>query len=256
MPDANNTIIPGSGQTNQLCFPFVSTMAEYGLQEFVPGDNHELLHILHTLITRTWNGCLYLWGGSGTGKSHLLRAVCLEAAAHQARCAYLRVDSTDMENVSSLASELKHDIVCLDGVDQLAACDEEPVLFLYEQLRAINGVLLVTARQNIPALPLRLDDLRSRFQWGLNYQLKPLNDAGRLTALQQRVRSHALSVPDSVLRYLMERTPRGTCELFASLDILIREAGRCHKPLTTRFIQQYLNKTREASSAGARDITL
>ena len=237
MPDINNTTVNLPASDDQLCFPFIATTIRNGLREFIPGYNNELTHMLRALITRKWNGFLYLWGAPGTGKTHLLRAVCLEAAAYRARCAYLctAANTTDIDSLSS-----NYDIICLDGVDQLAPRDEKSLLFLYERLRTDGGSLLVSARQNIQTLPLQLNDLRSRLQWGLNYRLKPLNDHDRLLALQQRVRSHALSVPDNVLCYLIEHTSRDTYSLFSSLETLIQEAGRHNKPLTTHFIRQRL----------------
>jgi len=134
-------------------------------------------------------------------------------------------------------------VVGLDDIDAIAgdAGFEQAVFGLFEQLRQSGGRLVVTASAAPGEIRFRLADLASRLKSGGVYRLQPLDDAGRLEALQIRARFRGFELPDDTGRYLLNRTPRGPANLFRVLDTLDRAALVAQKRLTIPFVRSVLD---------------
>ncbi len=142
------------------------------LENFVAGRNVELLSALrHALTGATSERCFYLWGETGSGKSHLLQA----AARH--------ADSMGLSaHYSSSSVPETAQVVAVDDVESLDDAAQIALFALYNRQRESGAMLLVSGNAAPAHLKLR-DDLRTRLGWGLVYQVQPLNDAEKSQAL-------------------------------------------------------------------------
>ena len=213
--------------------------------DYLPGPNEEAVaHLRHPLPGGT---VAYLWGVPSTGKTHLLQAACHEAAEGGLRCAYLPLREWRSLQPDLLEGLEVLDLVCLDDVEAVAGQARwEAALFpLYNRLRDRDGRLLATGPRPPPALALALPDLRTRLAWGVVFQLRPLNDAQKLTGLRLRARSRGLELPVAVARYLLHRCPRDPGSLFRLLDRLDEASLAAQRRLTIPFVKEVLE-------AGAR----
>jgi DnaA family protein len=111
---------------------------------------------------------------------------------------------------------------------------------LFEQLRQAGGRLVVSAAAPPGDVRFGLPDLASRLKSGGVYRLQPLDDAGRLAALQIRARFRGFDLPDDTGRYLLNRLARGPASLFRVLDTLDRAALVAQKRLTIPFVRSIL----------------
>ncbi len=182
---------------------------------------------------------LYLWGESGTGKTHLLEAACRGAQETGAAPAYV-----PLHDRATLSPGLLEDIeqsrfVCIDGAEALAGdLDWERALFaLSARLRAAGGMLIVGARHAPAALGLALPDLATRFAAGLVYQLHPLTDEDKAAALRLRASRRGLEMTEEVAAYLITRYPRDAHSLFALLDRLDDATLAAQRRLTIPFLR-------------------
>jgi DnaA family protein len=182
---------------------------------------------------------LYLWGESGTGKTHLLEAACRGAQETGAAPAYV-----PLRDKTTLAPGLREDkqqtrFVCIDNAEAIAGdLDWERALFaLYERLRAAGGMLIVGARHSPAALGLALPDLATRFAAGLVYQLHPLTDEDKAAALRLRASRRGLEMTEEVAGYLITRYPRDPHSLFALLDRLDDATLAAQRRLTIPFLR-------------------
>ncbi len=179
---------------------------------------------------------VYLAGAPATGRTHLLQAAC-HAAGRDA--VYVPLDQ-HADLAPAMLEGLEHyPLVCLDDVDAVAGeADWETALFhLYNRVREAGGRLLVAAAEVPNAAGFALADLRSRLGWGPVFRLKPLADADRLGALQQRARYRGLDLPDEVGEYLLRRSPRDMASLFALLERLDRASLAAQRRLTIPFVR-------------------
>jgi DnaA family protein len=217
----------------------------------VAGPNEEAVAAARTAAIQP-GVSLHFHGPGGTGKSHLLQAMCGVASARGAAAVYLPLAAMRNYPPSVLAGLEAVALVALDDVDAMAGQTawEEALFDLYNRLRDA-GVRLVTAAAQPPeSLGLALPDLVSRLQAGVLYGLRPLSDADRLTALQRRAARRGLALPDASARYLVERFPRDTAGLFERLDLLDEASLRSRRRLTIPFIREVLGAP--ASDAGRR----
>lgn len=179
-----------------------------------------------------------LVGGTATGKTHLLQAGC-HAVAPAAAAIYLPLREHGELAPAVLEGLEQYRLVCLDDVDAVAgAADWERALFhLYNAVRERGGRLVVSAAQVPNAAGFALADLRSRLGWGPVFQLRPLAEADRLGALQQRARYRGLDLPDEVGEYLLRRSPRDMASLFALLERLDQASLVAQRRLTIPFVR-------------------
>jgi len=216
-----------------------ATFANYVAGESV-GSNAQVVTALQQACAGGAERFVYLWGGNGVGKSHLLQATC-HAAADEGSV-YLPL------NEPGLAPEM------LDGLEQMAvvAVDNleaiagdrnwETALFhFYNRIRDQgHGVLLLAADQPLAALALTLPDLRSRLAWGLVFQLHTLSDAEKLAAMQQRAHQRGFELSEEVGRYLLRHYQRDMTALFELLELLDQRSLALQRRLTIPFVKEVI----------------
>ncbi|MBL1276797.1 MAG: DnaA regulatory inactivator Hda [Ectothiorhodospiraceae bacterium] len=182
---------------------------------------------------------LFLWGGTSVGKSHLLQAACQQAAAHQNTVAYL-----PMSELRELSGEIfdgleQMSLVCIDDVHLITGDHpwEESLFHFYNRMRDAGGHMLVAADTAPAALKTQLADLQSRLSWGPVMQLRELDDAGKMAALQLRAHGRGFDLPNDVAQFLIRRSARDMASLFLLLDRL-DEASLVHqRKLTIPFVR-------------------
>lgn len=192
------------------------------LENFVVGRNLEL----HTALCRALSvpggeRGFYLWGGTCSGKSHLLQAVVARARELGLDAHYAAAE------VPTAAA-----VVAVDDVERLDEAAQCALFELYNRMREQGGLLLVSGSQAPGRLALR-DDLRTRLGWGLVYQLQELSDAEKAEALQRHAAARGLVLPTEVMDYLLRHGRRDFPSLLATLDALDVLCLRQHKPAAT-----------------------
>ena len=197
--------------------------------------NDEVVHATREAVTGQWHGCIYLWGEAGSGKSHLLQAACMLAEENGIK-AYYGHDGVITE------AAMEHKVVCIDDLQtrQQDRENELRLLACYEQLLARRGLLLLCANVPPAQLQLRLADMSSRLVAGLVFRLSPLDDAGKMRAMQLRLKAKSMQVADDMLRVLLQRLPRDTHSLFRFLDDMVETVSSTRQRLSPMFIHRHI----------------
>lgn len=211
------------------------------LENFLPGANGALVAAVRASAAGTGDRFLCFWGPPGSGRTHLLQAACHLAGGLELPAAYLPLGETllapeVLEGLESLA------LVCLDDLDRVAGAAEwETALFhFYNRAREAGTVLLVAAGKPPGGLGIRLADLRSRLAWGPVYQLRPLDDGGKLALLRLRAQARGLQLEDGVAAYLLRRCARDPRDLMELLETLDRASLVNQRRLTIPFVKSVL----------------
>ena len=218
----------------------------YTFETYIPGTNGEVVENLIGTSRGDSRGNLYLWGGRGTGKSHLLQAACNSAAASERSCAYVPLNRLDEFTPDMFTSLEELDLVCLDDIDKAAGKDQwEMALFhLFNRLRDANTPLLMSSGQSPNGSTIGLPDLKSRLSWDLSYQLGSLDDDMKITALKRRAQDRGFELTSPVVEYLVNRVDRDTHNLFRWLDQLDRQSLQEQRKLTVAFVKEILEDKR------------
>lgn len=216
------------------------------LKTFETGANDELTHLLASLTdSRKSPVSLYLWGGAGRGKTHLLNAVCAAAGHVDMQVMYIPLrDFSDPIHMSLLQGLDEYDLVCLDDIDAVtSSLDWCVALFtLYNRLAdAGRANLLISSSASASALDCALPDLRSRLQAASNFHLKKLDDEGLIAALQTHALQRGLQLETEVAQFIVQRVSRNMHQLMAVLNQLDKASMAQQRRLTVPFVKQVLN---------------
>jgi DnaA family protein len=133
-------------------------------------------------------------------------------------------------------------LICLDDVDRVAGNSAwERALFGLFNAAAEQRARLVFAARTAPTGPAwRLPDWASRAASCRVYQLRLLDDAGRIEALRMRADARGLSLPLETAEYLLKRMPRDQQALFDLVDTLDDAALAAQRRLTVPFVRDAL----------------
>ena len=208
-------------------------------ESFLPGPNAQVLQQLVELARHQRGGLWWLCGPEGSGKTHLLQALCT-AAGEGAQ--YVPLSELAAYGPAALAEWHGARWLCLDEADAVIGNGEwERALFaVYRDCEERGASLLVAARAAPPQLSFALPDLASRCAAGLRLTLRALDEDGQLAALRLRAQQRGFDLPDETARYLQRRLPRDMRSLFAVLDELDAAALAAQRRLTVPFIKDVL----------------
>lgn len=205
---------------------------------YCPGSNREALSGLGR-IAEGAPEVLYLWGEAATGRTHLLEAACRRTQERGAMPAYLPLHEVSTLGPGVLEGLEHAALVCLDDLESVAGRDDwERALFAFWEARRAAGGAIVLAASAPPAqLGLRLPDLVTRLASATVYQLRPLNDEQKLSALRERARRCGLDLGEEAARYLLARHPRDLTSLFALLERIDVAALERQRRVTIPFLR-------------------
>jgi DnaA-homolog protein len=201
---------------------------------FWPGVNAEAVAALQAPSVVP----LWLWGAAGSGKTHLLQAVC---AATGEEAAYFPLASLALP-ADSLAGFERSRVLCVDDVDAVAGdlAWEKALFRLFNEAAELRTRLIFAAAAPPRQLGWSLEDWRSRAAACVVYQLRELDDPGRIEALRLRAAQRGLQLPYETSEYLLKRMPRDLRSLFDILDQLDEASLAAQRRLTIPFIRDAL----------------
>lgn len=212
----------------------ISRSPEPALDNFVVGQNAELLAQLHeSLGVNPRERFIYVWGGAGAGRTHLLKAFV--AAGIAAGGAYLGRDAHAL-----LQGELPDArMVAVDDVQYLNEAAQIGLFNLYNRMREEGGVLL-TAGDCAPAQLKLRPDVVTRLGWGLVYQVHALSDEEKTQALRVHATQRGFVLADEVAAYLLRHGRRDLPSLMMALDALDRYSLETKRPITVPMARELM----------------
>jgi DnaA family protein len=206
-------------------------------ESFAPGLNTELVAALRSPGAAP----LWLWGGHRSGKTHLLQATC---AAAGETAAYFPLNRSSALPPAALVGFENCRVLCLDDVDAVAGdlAWEQALFRLFNAAADLRTRLIFAAGAAPGALEWSLNDWRSRAAACVVYQLRDLDEAGRVEALRLRAAQRGLQLPQETCDYLLRRMPRDLPSLLDILDHLDEASLIAQRRLTVPFIRDALEK--------------
>jgi len=209
------------------------------LTSFVVGQHVEVVELLRLFEKRQPGSfgehAAYLWGETGSGKSHLLKAL-----SHNSHTRYLNATASlnEFDYTPEINLYLLDDCQLLSNSHQIAAFN------LFNQVKE-NNAFFVAAGSLPPALLIVRDDLRTRLGWGLIYQLHGLTDHEKMSALENAASARGVTLPEGVLPYLITHFHRDMPSLANLLDALINLALEIKRPITLPFLREVMQQQRD-----------
>ena len=220
----------------------VSLPDSVSFDSFVAGHNSELVHHL----TKVAEGNevlapLFIWGESGGGKSHLLNSCFSLAIENEQKPMLVSLSDLAAENGSEaiLADLDEYNIYLIDGLDHVAGMLkwEEKLFQLCNYARDRDRSIIISAIKPPTSMDLRLRDLVTRLMSGLTYQVLPLGEDQKITALQERASDRGFEISEEAVKFILNRYRRETGNLFRILDKIDQASLEQKRLITIPFLR-------------------
>jgi chromosomal replication initiator protein len=236
---------PGSGSfpTPALSRPL---NARYTFDTFIVGNGNQLAHAASVAVAEApgmaYNP-LFLYGGVGLGKTHLLHAIGHHAMSSGLHVVYVTSETFTNEIVNAIrfrtteefrAKYRYADVLLIDDVQFIAGKDstEEEFFHTFNSLYEANRQIVMCSDRPPKAMVALQERLRSRFEWGLIADIQPPDLETRVAILHAKAEGMRFDVPDDVMQFLAGRVQSNIRELEGTLTRLLAFARLQGQPLT------------------------
>jgi chromosomal replication initiator protein len=225
-------------------------------QHFVVGNNSRFAHAACRAVAETpakaYNP-LFLYGGVGLGKTHLMHAIghAVLEKNHRRRVAYVTSEKFMNEMISSIQEGRMNDfrtryrtvdVLLVDDIQFLAGKDrtQEEFFHTFNSLHELNRQIVISSDRPPKEIPTLEDRLRSRFQWGLIADIQPADFETRVAILKSKVGSYARLVPEDVLSFIAHKVQKNIRELEGALIRVIAHASLNRSAVTVDMAAKLL----------------
>ncbi len=185
-------------------------------------------------------GRLWLWGGAGTGKTHLMRIWAIRHGIPVWEAASLGRDEHGTLLAGEAPLQLAHKLVAIDHLDQLD--DEVALLHLLNRAHAAQIRVLLAARYPPARHAFRVPDLASRLRATMTAAIEEPEDALRATLLLSLLAERQLVVAQPVTDWLWRHLPRTGEALVQAVELLDKAALERGSPITRQLAQDVLGE--------------
>lgn len=226
----------------QLPLP-IHQIDDEDFSNFHGGNNLLLLNSVRKNFDHLKQPFFYLWGETGVGKTHFLKACINEYLKADRRAIYVPLSKSCYFSPAVLENLEQQELVCLDDLQSVMGDMEwEVAIFdLFNRIKENQKTLLIMAADQSPiALPTILPDLASRLTWGESYQLANLNEQQKRRILQQNAHQRGVELPDETANFLLKRMDRDLKTLSQTLSLLDKASLQAKRKLTIPFVKEVL----------------
>ena len=248
-------------ERNPETSPILSIMNEnatingrYRFDNFVVGSNNRLAHAACMAVAespaRAYNP-LFLYGGVGLGKTHLLHAI--GNACQPANLNVLYVSSEEFTNdlINAIRTHTtpafrekyrQVDVLLIDDIQFIAGKEstQEEFFHTFNTLHGQNKQLVISSDRSPKALVTLEERLRSRFEWGLTADIQAPDVETRLAILRSKAERAERNVPADILELIARQVQSNIRELEGALNRVLAYSDLSGIPLTLDLAQNAL----------------
>ncbi len=224
--------------------------ARYTFDTFVVGASNRMAHAASQAVAenpaRAYNP-LFVYGGVGLGKTHLLHAIGNQA--QQAGLQVLYVSSEEFTNdlINSIRSHntqtfrekyRRIDVLLIDDIQFIAGKEstQEEFFHTFNTLYGQNKQVIISSDRPPKALVTLEERLRSRFEWGLTVDIQPPDFETRMAILRSKAERGGRQVPNEIIETIARQIQSNIRELEGSLTRVLAYADLSGQPLTPALV--------------------
>jgi chromosomal replication initiator protein len=228
---------------------------KYTFKSFVVGASNQFAHAACLAVAEAPGEAynpLFLYGGVGLGKTHLLNAIGnFVAERSDMRVAYVTTEQFTNEVINSIRYdkmiELRKryrniDMLLVDDVQFLIGKErtQEEFFHTFNTLYEARKQIVLSSDRFPKDMPAMEERLRSRFEWGLIADLQPPDVETRIAILRKKSEDEGISLPEDVIQYLAVTMKSNIRELEGSLIRLGAYASLTGQPVTMEMATNVL----------------
>ncbi len=226
----------------------------YTFDTFIVGRSNRLAHAAAISVAEQpgqhYNP-LFIYGGVGLGKTHLLQAIAQVTAPHY-QTLYLSAEAYTNEFVMALRERSMEqfrqkyrnvDVLLIDDIQFIARGEQtqEEFFHTFDALYTANKQIVLTSDVSPKLLTLLEERLRSRFEWGLIVDIAPPDVETRLAILRTKAERDQLEAPEEVLLLIAHRVQDNIRQLEGALTRVAALARLHRQPITRELAAEALN---------------
>ncbi len=264
--DTNHQSSPSSYDT-QGKNPLTSSLrlnSKYTFDSFIVGDCNRLAHNAALEVAQnpghSYNP-LFICGGVGLGKTHLLHAIGRQALANNFKVLYVSAERFTNEFITAVRDRKTEDfrnkfrtvnILLIDDIQFISGKEQtqESFLHTFDELHNANRQIVVTSDYPRKSMPLLDDRLRSRLEWGLVVEIQPPDYQTRLAILQAKAQQQGIKIPLEAIELIAQRGQQNIRELEGSINRVVAYVKLTRAPLTPELAAQALKDIASKATKG------
>ncbi|HAJ33128.1 MAG TPA: chromosomal replication initiator protein DnaA [Candidatus Atribacteria bacterium] len=229
---------------------------KYTFDNFVVGDDNRFAHAACLAVaqspSKSYNP-LFIYGGVGLGKTHLMQAIGRYIKEHNNKIKVLYISSEKFTNemIDSIRDDRtvafrdkyrSVDILLIDDIQFLAGKErtQEEFFHTFNTLYDSNKQIVITSDRPPKDIPTLENRLISRFEWGLITDIQPPDFETRIAILRKKAQSENLNVPAEVIDFIAEKIPSNIRQLEGALTKLVAFSTFTKKELSVSLAQNIL----------------
>lgn len=230
----------------------------YTFGSFIVGSSNRLAHAASLAIADNPGAVynpLFLHGGVGLGKTHLMHAIGHQAKARHGddiRVLYLTSERFTNELIAAIRSSTTEefrdryrnvDILMIDDIQFIAGKNstQEEFFYTFNHLHSLGKHIVLTSDRHPKAIQTLEDRLRSRFEWGLIADVQPPDLETRIAILQQHGEASGVNVPRDVIEYVAQKVQSNIRELEGTMNRILAHAQLEQVAVTMALATNALN---------------
>lgn len=248
----NQKVLNNIGYTNE------SLNQKYTFDSFVVGNNNRFAHAAALAVAEapaTSYNPLFIYGGVGLGKTHLMHAIGNEILRNNRNSNILYVTSEKFTNqlingikdntMEQFRNKYRNiDVLLIDDIQFIAGKEriQEEFFHTFNTLHE-NGKQIILSSDRPPKdINLLEDRLKSRFEWGLIADISNADYETRLAILRKKAQIDNILIDDEILSNIATRIDSNIRELEGALNKLIARASLINSPITMEMAEWAINE--------------
>lgn len=228
----------------------------YRFETFIVGPSNRMAHAASQAVAENPAAAynpLFIYGGVGLGKTHLLHAAGHVPLERGYNVIYISSEEFTNDLINSIRSHTTDqfrekyrsiDVLLVDDIQFIAGKEstQEEFFHTFNTLHSANKQLIISSDRPPKAIPTLEERLRSRFEWGLTVDIQPPDLETRIAILRTKAEYQPISVSDDVLDVIANKVQSNIRELEGALNRVVAHATLMRTPLTVTMAQEVLSE--------------
>lgn len=244
---------------------------KYSFDTFVIGNSNRLAHAASVAVAeapaQAYNP-LFLYGGVGLGKTHLMHAVghYILSQNPSSRVLYVSSEKFTNELINAIKDDRNEefrgkyrniDVLLIDDIQFIGGKErtQEEFFHTFNALYEANKQIVISSDRPPRDIPTLEDRLRSRFEWGLTADIQFPDLETRIAILKKKAQMENVMIPDDVFVFIADKVVSNIRELEGALNKVIAYSSLTDTPVSVDLCTEVLKELLSSSNNRVIDIS-